>query len=80
MILHLCCRPKQIVRLQAGGCTRLIERVGEIGDIFKLNKEELSEILFQQGNARGHNQSCTTDWAQKEIDWARANEVQTLYN
>ncbi len=59
---------------------RLIDRVSDIGDIFKLNKEELRELLpFNKEMLEALTDPVLLDWAQKEIDWARANEVQTLY-
>lgn len=59
---------------------QLIERLGNIGEIFKLNKEELSELLpFNKEIVEVLTDPALLDWAQKEIDWARANKVQTLY-
>jgi DNA processing protein len=59
---------------------QLIERLGNIGELFKLNKEELSEMLpFNKEIVEALTDPALLDWAQKEIDWARANKVQTLY-
>jgi DNA processing protein len=59
---------------------QLIERVGEIGEIFKLGKEELGEMLpFDKEILEALTDPALLEWAQKEIDWARSNGVQTLY-
>lgn len=59
---------------------QLIERVGGIGAIFKLNKKELGEVLpFDKEIVAALTDPALLDWARKEIDWARANGVQTLY-
>lgn len=59
---------------------QLIERVGKITEIFKLNKRELGEMLpFDKEILEALTDPRLLEWAQKEIDWAHTHGVQTLY-